>query len=252
MKIVIVGGGTAGWLAGLIISKLQPLHQVTVIESSKIGIIGAGEGSTGLFTTLLSGQMFDLGTSIEEFIIETGASLKYGIMHKNWTPKKDYEYFGPLGGSPTAGNVFDWNFLGQMSKDPNNIHLTSLEGICYQYDLTDYSFKFNDNQFAFHFDAHKVGQYLKKKSTTVKSIDAIVKHVVLDEKGNISKLHLDNDQIIKGDFFIDASGFSRVLMNKLENTWISYSKKRCVDHVRAPQRSTVFFRPNARDTRSQC
>lgn len=45
MNIVIVGGGTAGWLAALMISKVHPLHKVTVIESSTIGIVGAGEGS---------------------------------------------------------------------------------------------------------------------------------------------------------------------------------------------------------------
>ena len=52
MKICIIGGGTAGWLAALMITRLQPGHKVTVIESSKIGIIGAGEGTTGIFFDL--------------------------------------------------------------------------------------------------------------------------------------------------------------------------------------------------------
>ena len=53
MKITIVGGGTAGWIAAYFISKAQPnAHEITVIESSKLGIIGAGEGSTGTMIDL--------------------------------------------------------------------------------------------------------------------------------------------------------------------------------------------------------
>ena len=58
MKIVIVGGGTAGWLAALMISRIRPEHTVTVIESSKIGIIGAGEGSTGSLTNIVQNEAY--------------------------------------------------------------------------------------------------------------------------------------------------------------------------------------------------
>ena len=54
MKIVIVGGGTAGWIAAYFLAKSQPKkHEIIVIESSKLGIIGAGEGSTGTMIELL-------------------------------------------------------------------------------------------------------------------------------------------------------------------------------------------------------
>ena len=56
MKIVVCGGGTAGWLAALMIKKIQPDHDVTVIESSKIGIVGAGEGSTGFLTDIVQNR----------------------------------------------------------------------------------------------------------------------------------------------------------------------------------------------------
>ena len=57
MKIVIVGGGTAGWLAALLFSKITPEHNVTCIESSKIGIIGAGEGSTGTLSNIIQNRI---------------------------------------------------------------------------------------------------------------------------------------------------------------------------------------------------
>ena len=70
MKIVIVGGGTAGWLAALMISKIRKEHTVTVIESSKIGIIGAGEGSTGTLTNIVQNEMHALGCNEQDFIKE--------------------------------------------------------------------------------------------------------------------------------------------------------------------------------------
>ena len=68
MKIVVVGGGTAGWLAALMITRIRPEHTVTVIESSKIGIIGAGEGSTGSLTNVIQNIMWDFGINEQEFI----------------------------------------------------------------------------------------------------------------------------------------------------------------------------------------
>ena len=62
MRIAIVGGGTAGWLAALMISKVHKnTHDITVIESSKIGIIGAGEGSTGYLTDIIQNNTWDYG-----------------------------------------------------------------------------------------------------------------------------------------------------------------------------------------------
>ena len=70
MKVVVVGGGTAGWLAALMISKIKPENTVTVIESSKIGIIGAGEGSTGSLTNIIHNEMWDFGCNEQDFIKE--------------------------------------------------------------------------------------------------------------------------------------------------------------------------------------
>ena len=80
MKIVILGGGTAGWIAALAIAKAQPnVHDITVIESKKIGIIGAGEGSTGIFVDFLSGKFFNIGIDISDFIEKTNTTLKFGL-----------------------------------------------------------------------------------------------------------------------------------------------------------------------------
>jgi tryptophan halogenase len=87
--------------------------------------------------------------------------------------------------------------------------------------------EFANYSHALHFDAHKVGKYFKKivlKNTKIKHIDSEVLDITLTETGFISLLKLKNQEIVNGDFFIDASGFSRVLMKKLETPWVSYNK----------------------------
>ena len=96
MKIVIVGGGTAGWIAALMVGKRHPYHEVVVIESSKIGIIGVGESTTGRMTDILINLVQDFGCNHDEFIVETGSTLKYGIRHKGWTNNINRSYFGPI------------------------------------------------------------------------------------------------------------------------------------------------------------
>jgi tryptophan halogenase len=70
MNIVVVGGGTAGWLAALFISRLHPHHNVTVVASKDIGVIGAGEAVTGALTDVIAGHYGDLGIDPAEFCRE--------------------------------------------------------------------------------------------------------------------------------------------------------------------------------------
>ena len=94
-KIVIVGGGTAGWLAAMMLgdSAKRGGHacQITVIESSKIGTIGVGEGTTAVFRQML--QHFGLDEM--EFLAETGATIKFGIRHRDWR-RLGHSYDGPI------------------------------------------------------------------------------------------------------------------------------------------------------------
>ena len=217
MHIVIVGGGTAGWLAAFMLNKVQPSHKITVIESSKIGIVGAGEGSTGLLTSVLDGSLFEVDFSILDFMKETGSTLKYGIKHKDWTGVGD-SYFGPLGGSDTATGIKDYFFALQYLE--SNAHLSTDLGIMYDNDYCPYNGReFIKSNCSFHFDAHKVGKFFAKRSNAT-LIDAVVNTVNRNDKGFITSLDLDNGDTISGDFFIDATGFKRVL---IDSKWQSYS-----------------------------
>jgi tryptophan halogenase len=222
MNITIIGGGTAGWLAAYTLSKSQPsIHNITVIESTEIGIIGAGEGSTGFFTDLIAGRYFKTDIEINDFVSQTDATNKIGIKFNNWLGN-NHSFFTPLDGSPTAGLMNDYVFKYVLHKfGKNKIHLASKIGI-------DYETERNFNVFnAFHFNAHKVGKFFKEKclKENVKHIDSIVNDCIIDtENGNVTSLILKNGQVIDSEFFIDCSGFSRILMKKLNVGWKSYSK----------------------------
>jgi hypothetical protein len=219
MNIVIVGGGTAGWITAYFILKSQPnIHKITVIESSTIGIIGAGEGSTGALLDLFNGVWFNHKIDIEDFMKKTDSTKKMGIRHTNWSNDHS-SYFAPLDISPTGFDLNDYIFkyvLSDFGKD--KIHLASKIGI-------EYENKDHTNSYAFHFDAHKVGKYFKEiclvDNATV--LDEIITDVILDPtSGFIKTLITTSGQQIDGDLFFDCSGFARILMKKLDVNWLSY------------------------------
>ena len=79
-KVIIIGGGTAGWLTALVVNKFWKNTEVTLIESSKIGILGAGEGSTPNFGDML----LSLDIKQSDFFLKTGCTVKEGIKFKDW------------------------------------------------------------------------------------------------------------------------------------------------------------------------
>jgi hypothetical protein len=231
MNIVILGGGTAGWLAALFIAKNNPDHNVTTIASSQIGVLGAGEGVTGELMDVITGRYGDLGIDPQDFLKETNAMPKYGILHKGWTPEIQKSYFAPIDGTPTSLHIPDGVFTYVTATDPDNLHKTTFFGSLLDSDVSPISKITNTTDistYAFHIDARLTAKYLEKtalKSANCSLIDSKVVDVILDnDTGLVSSLKLETGENIAGDFFIDSSGFSRVIMNKLEAKWVSYKK----------------------------
>ena len=224
MKIVIVGGGTAGWLAALMISKIRPEHTVTCIESSKIGIIGAGEGSTGSLTNIVQNVMWDFGIDEQDFIKECDATIKLGIKHIGWNEDPSKFYIGPIDGTPTSNDRCDIVFQHALGyREQDYLHLATELG--YKIHHNKNSFVQVNGNHAYHFDAHKVGQYFKKISNTVTHIDSEVEQVQLNsESGYVDSVKLSNGNTVEGDMFIDASGFNQVLMKAVGGKWKSYKE----------------------------
>ena len=115
-KVVIVGGGTAGWLTALYAQRFWKMNDITLIESSKIGILGAGEGSTPNFPGIIA----DLGIDENDFIIKTDTVLKKGIDFVNWSPDKSSEFlhdFGKLNNNKVYGYHFNARLVAEYFKN---------------------------------------------------------------------------------------------------------------------------------------
>lgn len=229
MNIVIAGGGTAGWLAALFIAKNHPNHNITIVASSKIGVIGAGEGVTGELMDVIIGHYGDFGIDPKEFLQNTGAMPKYGIMHKNWTPVKNKQYFGPIDGTMTAGRLPDdlIVYLSNFAKD--KAYLGSFYGNLYEQNVSPVNKVTNTYEistFAFHFDAKLAAQELEKaamKFPNITLVDSIIKGSTMNN-GLIDSLILEDGQKLEGDFFVDATGFARLLIKNFDVGWVSYKK----------------------------
>jgi len=233
-RFVVVGGGTAGWLAALVLQDAARRHKldvnVTVVESSKIPTIGVGEGSTAALRVLL--QHFGLDEF--EFLRQTGATIKYGIRHKDWR-RTGHVYDGPIDdphqviaapkGAPSEYlNVFAVAAGRKLSE----MHLFGplmAKGKAPYAQRADGSFvPLGPFHHAFHFDQALVGKYLKAKSRGVEIFDATIAGIERDgATGNILALKLDNGEQLEGDFFIDATGFRRrIIGQELGARWVSF------------------------------
>lgn len=233
-KIVVLGGGTAGWLTALMVQRhitdKNAAIDVVVIESSKIPTIGVGEGTTGLFSILLK----QLGLNEFEFLRETNATIKLGIRHRDWKKTGSY-YDGPIDNPHFSENLpksvqttdFLYRFAISEGNKLSDLHL-------FQYLMNENKVHFVEKEgellllgsalSAYHFDNHLVAKYLKKKSKGVSVIDTKISSVKRNNQtGDIEALIDENGDAIEGDFFFDCSGFHRKLIGQeLGVKWKSY------------------------------
>lgn len=232
MKICIIGGGTAGWLAALWIVRSQPkLHEVTVIDSSKIDIIGAGEGTTGQFRKVL--RMFNINEA--EFMRECRATHKAAIRFENWTGNRS-SYISPIDNTPTV--LSDWDIMmiyHYLVNEGYNIHRATIGGMLAEHALSGYHKNCQESfsGYAFHFDGRLVGKYFKRLAAAeCRTVDAVYKNANLDPiTGRITSIELDTGEKIHADWFIDATGFARVLAPVVDAGWHSYRDWLTCDHA---------------------
>lgn len=221
ISIAIVGSGTAGLLSALIFRKAFPLSDITVVSSSAVGIIGVGEGSTEHWKQFMEICKIPL----EEMIVETAATHKYGIRFENWTNHTP-DYFHSI------TNIDDINAYGYIATylkyaEDQKLATDQTATVGLRQDkIRRNHLHQSTNQF--HFDTFKLNDYLTGVAFRrhIKFIDGEVKNVDIDgENGNIKSVSTKEGDNICADFWIDASGFKKVLMTSLNNTkWESFSK----------------------------
>jgi tryptophan halogenase len=227
MKVVIVGGGTAGWVTAAMIYKYRTDIDVTVVESSKLPIIGAGEGSADSLTWFINEPWPNDVVTEMDFLKKTKATPKLAINLKNWKGDGSSLY-SPISPSSTASLPIDKLFLASILKygksDKASFNSWILDDNLSTFDKKYKKVSPQMANHAYHFDGNAVGKYFKdvciKFGVTI--IDAEVEDLLFDENENLKDVKLTNGEIIQSDLWIDSTGFNRALMSKTNNKWISF------------------------------
>ena len=236
-RIVIVGGGTAGWLAAWImhdnITRTGAAVELVMVESSAIPTIGVGEGTTAVFKGFL--DHFRLNEA--DFLRETRATYKLGIRHRNWYKGEPY-YDGPIDDPHLSGNV-----PGPPGNEILNIYavaegrrVTQSHHFSHLMRANKVPFMRNDDgtlarvspfENAYHFDNTKVADWLRTRAKGLEIMDAVVVGVQTDADGKrITSLELEGGHQLTGDFFVDCTGFKRLLLQAVAGLdWISYAQE---------------------------
>ncbi|MDN4503203.1 tryptophan 7-halogenase [Alteromonadaceae bacterium BrNp21-10] len=225
-NIIIVGGGTAGWMTAAALGKLlkNNLCNVHLIESEDIPTVGVGEA------TIPQIQVFNrtLGLDEDEFIRRTQGTFKLGIEFVNWGQIGD-SYTHAFGG---VGQDMDslpfhhyWWKLRQQQKVPD-IGAYSLNALAgpqakFMRSVNAGNSPLSNIVYAFQFDAGLYAQYLREfaeahgvKRTQGKVIETRLR----DDDGFIDSVVLEDGQIMEGDLFIDCSGFRGLLIEQALKT----------------------------------
>ncbi|GAB2506049.1 tryptophan halogenase family protein [Microbulbifer agarilyticus] len=221
-RIVIVGGGTAGWMTAAALAKATHGSEssIQLIESESIGTVGVGEASIpGLMTF---NKM--LGIDENQFLAETKGTFKLGIDFVGWGGEGE-RYFHPFG---TYGRGIDnidfhhwWLQMYNQGKAPDIESYSLAAAAAYSGRFTRMhpmpDAPFESLLYAFQFDAGRYAQFLRKFSERlgVERIEGVIEdcqqHV---DSGNINSVRLTSGQKVHGDLFIDCSGFRALLMRQ--------------------------------------
>lgn len=214
-RVVIAGGGTAGWMAAAAVSKLLgKVLDITLVESEEIGTVGVGEATV---PTLLSFHQM-LGINEQEFMAAVQGTIKLGISFENWLDI-GHRYIHPFNTNSkdrrTAGFQHFW-LRGRQ------------EGIAGAFG--DYCFEYAaalENRFAhlprgiinyaYHMDASLYARFLRRFSEGhgARRVEGKIAEVQTDaQSGCITALRMEDGALIEGDFFIDCTGFRALLISK--------------------------------------
>ena len=214
-RVVIAGGGTAGWMVAAGLSKcLGQQIDIRLVESEEIGTVGVGEAT--IPTLHFMHEILDLDE--KEFVQATQATFKLGINFENWrnVGENYFHSFGKTGkGHWTAGFHHFWLEARKrgLAGDYGDYCLELRAAMENRFALLPD----NGINFAYHFDATLYGQYLRRyaEGLGVQRIEGkIVKVHTAEGSGDVTGIALDNGALIEGDFFIDCTGMRSLLLGE--------------------------------------
>jgi tryptophan 7-halogenase len=219
-RIVIVGGGTAGWMAAAALSRAYASagYSITLIESDEIGIVGVGEA------TIPPIQEFNamLGLDENDFLKAVNGTIKLGIRFVNWKAEGS-DYFHPFGVYGIDMGVNFNHHLMRYRKAGGNADfgLFNPQTVAARQNrfgrMQDINPKAPPVNYAFHFDASLYSKYLRaysEKLGAVRREGKIVRVEQHPESGDVTGVVLENGTVVEGDLLIDCSGFRGLLIEQ--------------------------------------
>lgn len=248
-RVVIVGGGTAGWLSACLLAAKRPDLAITLVEAPDIPTIGVGEGTWPTMRETLA----TIGIAEAEFLRECDASFKQGSRFDGWVDGTAGDsYFHPFT-APPSSDMRDLLAAWQSGADgmPFAAAMTAQHAICArdlaprQRAMPDYAGALN---YAYHLDAGKFAALLARHATTrlgVTRISAEVTGVTAGADGDIAALELRGGAALAGDLFIDCSGQAAILIGGhcgagwIDRTDVSFNDRALAVQVPVPDDSPV-------------
>ena len=234
-KIVIVGGGSAGWMAATTLKKAFPEKNISVIESKDVPTVGVGESTIGGIRTWAK----YIGLSESTFFPETDASIKMSIKFTDFYKKDSGGFHYPFGKPLPISNenpFFEWHLKKYYYPETESQDFVkSLFPSSALFENNKFSLNQNgefdnfnpDFDIAYHFDATKFGAWLKNNYCLPRGVTHIESTVVdiISDEGGISSLLLENGESISADLFIDCTGFRSILLSgALKEQFDSFSE----------------------------
>ena len=219
-KVVIAGGGTAGWLAAATLShQFRDQLDIVLIESEQIGTVGVGESTV---PTIRAFHRF-LQIDEQEFLRTVAGSFKLAISFENWRRPGD-RFIHPFGitGQSTLACAFHHFWLDSQRRGmQSELGDFCLETVAARADRFALSQQPPQVNYAYHFDASLYARFLRRMAEGygLKRIEGKIREVRQQpQSGDVQALVLEDGQIVEGDLFIDCTGFRGLLIEQTLHT----------------------------------
>lgn len=227
---VILGGGTAGWMAASLLQHHldKQFVKITLVESPDIGIVGVGEGSTPTLKRFFQ----ELGIAESTWMPKCNATYKANIRFVDWSPELaagDYSHPFISKIDTFSERAFFTNCLTRrlgldVETRPGKFLLNGYLSEQQLAPVTPENFPFRV-EYGYHFDSALLGNFLKQRAieNDVNYVAAKISDIAQHSNGDIESVITDGGEAIAGDFFIDCSGFRSVLLQqKLKTEFLSF------------------------------
>lgn len=197
--IVIVGGGSAGWLTAAYLSNRFPFFNITIIDKEYSTRVGVGEATLLNFKNYMN----DCGFDFNDWFKNIDATFKSGILFTNWL-KKGEDVWHPFHMNPYVDNGY---FKKDYWSDNQDLDFKKYGLSVYETSVIENKV-YNELNYGFHIDCLKLVDYIKDSITTRQNVNFVIGEV---KNLTENELILKDNNIIQGDLFIDCTGFSHLL-----------------------------------------